>query len=199
MTDKNVSVLTSGSYTGSQTVREFEVTDLKVEDGKLNGTAVGSVEKEGTGVVDKVRLSFTDVPFEGVGGGSGSGVEFMNIVTDYSETDSMYVYSVDKTYEELCEAAASGKLIVCNMTKGTGDYAYRTTTRHVVSVMVSPGPTPQYGFTFVTYFVKTTIIPGNKDKLIGISETVFNWYPDMETPQVDTVYYYVAQYDDGGK
>lgn len=68
MTDKNVSVLTSGSYTGSQTVREFEVTDLNVEDGKLNGTAVGSVEKEGTGVVDKVRLSFTDVPFEGVGG-----------------------------------------------------------------------------------------------------------------------------------
>lgn len=80
MADKNVSVLTSGSYTGSQTVREFEVTDLKVEDGKLNGTAIGSVEKEGTGIVDKVRLSFTDVPFEGVGGGAKV-YEVVKIVT----------------------------------------------------------------------------------------------------------------------
>lgn len=114
MADKNVSVLTSGSYTGSQTVREFEVTDLKVEDGKLNGTAVGSVEKEGTGIVDKVRLSFTDVPFEGVGGGSGDSMyEYVKIIlTRNQETYDDYVYSCDKTWEEIEAAVAGGKQLI---------------------------------------------------------------------------------------
>ena len=115
MADKNVSVLTSGSYTGSQTVREFEVTDLKVEDGKLNGTAVGSVEKEGTGVVDKVSLSFTDVPFEGVGGGGGdSDIVYITVEAEPSpEMGEPYtVTSVDKTRDEITNAVMSNKTLI---------------------------------------------------------------------------------------
>jgi hypothetical protein len=117
MADKNVSVLTSGSYTGSQTVREFEVTDLKVEDGKLNGTAVGSVEKEGTGVVDKVKLSFTDVPFEGVGGGSGSGAETLVVTGEVVGSDptnpSFTVTNTSMTFDELNDAILDGKPVLC--------------------------------------------------------------------------------------
>lgn len=115
MADKNVSVLTSGSYTGSQTVREFEVTGLKVEDGKLNGTAVGSVEKEGTGVVDKVSLSFTDVPFEGVGGGGGnSDIVYITVEAEPSpEMGEPYtVTSVDKTRDEITNAVMSNKTLI---------------------------------------------------------------------------------------
>ena len=115
MADKNVSVLTSGSYTGSQTVREFEVTGLKVEDGKLNGTAVGSVEKEGTGVVDKVSLSFTDVPFEGVGGGGGdSDIVYITVEAEPSPEmgDPYTVTSVDKTRDEITNAVMSNKTLI---------------------------------------------------------------------------------------
>jgi hypothetical protein len=59
---------TNIKFTGKS---DSEGNNLRVEDGKLSGTIVGSVTKDFTGRVDDVTLELSNVPIEGVGGGSG--------------------------------------------------------------------------------------------------------------------------------
>lgn len=84
---------TNIKFTGKS---DSEGNNLRVEDGKLSGTIVGSVIKDYTGRVDDVTLELSNVPFDGVGGSSGY---------EKKETD---VYLVPEQTFEVVNSAAEG-------------------------------------------------------------------------------------------
>lgn len=111
--------------TGSTKTYDVEVKDLRVKNGKLNGTAVGVAQKSFTGRLDQIKLSFTDVPFDGVGGGSGSGVETL-VVTAESGDSGFTVTNTSMTFDELNEAVLDGKTVLCFF-KSTSKNGFYTT------------------------------------------------------------------------
>lgn len=89
--------------------------NLRIEDGKLSGTIVGSVIKDYTGRVDDVTLELSNVPFEGVGGGGGdSDIVYVTVEAEPSpEMGEPYtVTSVDKTRDEITNAVMSNKTLI---------------------------------------------------------------------------------------
>lgn len=102
---------------GSTKTYDVELKDLRVENGKLNGTAVGVAQKSFTGRLDQIKFSFTDVPFDGVGGGSGSGVTTLVVSGTLikGEEGSMGVDNVEAnmTFAQLEEAVLNHKPVLC--------------------------------------------------------------------------------------
>lgn len=102
---------------GSTKTYDVELKDLRVENGKLNGTAVGVAQKSFTGRLDQIKFSFTDVPFDGVGGGSGSGVTTLVVSGTYTEGEegSIGVANVEAnmTFAQLEEAVLNHKPVLC--------------------------------------------------------------------------------------
>lgn len=117
-TENLINSVTSSVDTGTSIkfIGESDSTgnNLRIEDGKLSGTIVGSVIKDYTGRVDDVTLELANVPIDGVGGGAGGGsnVEIVNITLGATDPDGYFVVdSCDKTFSELEAAVLAGKMV----------------------------------------------------------------------------------------
>jgi len=87
--ENKINSVTSSVDTGTSIkfIGESDSTgnNLRIEDGKLSGTIVGAVIKDYTGRVDDVTLELSNVPIDGVGGGSS--LEWVKVIdTAYLDT-----------------------------------------------------------------------------------------------------------------
>lgn len=89
---------TNIKFTGKS---DSEGNNLRVEDGKLSGTIVGSVTKDFTGRVNNVTLELSNVPFEGGGA-------FYFVVTG-----AIDALTSSATFKELRAAYVAKKVIFC--------------------------------------------------------------------------------------
>lgn len=108
MSEENkINSVTSSVDTGTSVkfIGESDSTgnNLRIEDGKLSGTIVGSVIKDFTGRVDDVTLELSNVPIDGVGGGSSSSIP--EVAFTIAGDEENLSCTCDTSYDELVNIA----------------------------------------------------------------------------------------------
>ena len=203
MSEENkINSVTSSVDTGTSIkfIGESDSTgnNLRIEDGKLSGTIVGSVIKDYTGRVDDVTLELANVPIDGVGGAPR--IELVKLIDNLSGSfNKLSGVSGAETYtcrfgtggsiSNLDKLTSGRRIIGYRVVFKNDDYGY---TGH--SICTEMLASPNQNVTSIT-----SGSPEFRELSVDMQKYVtayslnclFNWNYENTAPSKATVYAYV--------